>query len=63
MTVVVGGRIKDLGGAGELLVSQTVKDAVVGKPGQFRERGRVALKGVPGEWMLYEVAGVSAQPG
>jgi len=58
MTVVVGGRIKDLGGAGDLLVSQTVKDVIVGGPVQFRERGRVALKGVPGEWMFYEVTGI-----
>jgi len=56
MTVVVGGRIKDLGGAGDLLVSQTVKDVMVGSLVRFQERGRVALKGVPGEWMLYEVA-------
>jgi class 3 adenylate cyclase len=61
MTVVVGGRIKDLGGAGDLLVSQTVKDVMVGGPVQFKERGRVALKGVPGEWSLYEVIGLLSQ--
>lgn len=60
MTVVVGGRIKDLGSAGQLLVSQTVKDVVVGGPIQFREHGRAALKGVPGEWLLFEVLGASS---
>jgi len=35
-----------------------VKDVIVGGPVQLRERGRVALKGVPGEWMFYEVTGV-----
>jgi class 3 adenylate cyclase len=56
MTVVVGGRIKDLGGAGDVLVSQTVKDVMIGGPVQFTERGRVALKGVPGDWMIYSIA-------
>lgn len=57
LTVVVGGRTKDRGGAGDLLVTQTVRDVLIGAPVQFKERGRVALKGVPGEWMLYEVTG------
>jgi len=57
LTVVVGGRIKDLGGAGDLLVSQTVKDAVVGAPLSLTERSHdVSLKGVPGTWTIYAVS-------
>jgi hypothetical protein len=40
-------------------VSSTVKDLVVGSGLRFGERGRVALKGVPGEWQLYVVDGGS----
>jgi class 3 adenylate cyclase len=44
-------------GPGEVLVSGTVKDLVVGSGLRFRERGRTELKGVPGEWQLYAVDG------
>jgi class 3 adenylate cyclase len=40
---------------GEVLVSSTVKDLVAGSGIQFRERGAVELKGIPGEWRLYVV--------
>ena len=55
IAVFVGARIKDLGGAGEILVSQAVKDVMLGSAVEFAERGRTALKGVPGEWLLYRV--------
>jgi class 3 adenylate cyclase len=41
--------------AGEILVSQTVKDLLAGARFEFRERGSHQLKGVPGEWRLYTV--------
>jgi class 3 adenylate cyclase len=53
--VFVGARIKDLGGAGEILVSQAVKDVMLGSTIEFAEHGRVMLKGVPGEWTVYRV--------
>lgn len=56
MTVVLGARIKDLGGAGEILVSQAVRDAMLGSPIPLVEHGRVALKGAPGDWLLYRAA-------
>jgi class 3 adenylate cyclase len=40
-------------GAGEVLVSQTVRDLVAGSGLQFDERGPRALKGVPGVWNLF----------
>ena len=40
---------------GEVLVSRTVKDLVVGLGLRFADRGAHALKGVPGEWRLFVV--------
>jgi class 3 adenylate cyclase len=57
MAVHIGARIAGLAGAGEVLVSSTVKDLVVGSGIEFAERGSAELKGVPGEWRLYAVAG------
>ena len=41
--------------AGEVLVSSTVKDLVVGSGIEFDDRGVHPLKGIPGEWRLYRV--------
>ena len=40
---------------GEVLVSGTVKDLVVGSDIDFSQRGVKPLKGVPGEWPVYSV--------
>ncbi|MBI5878364.1 MAG: adenylate/guanylate cyclase domain-containing protein [Chloroflexi bacterium] len=56
IAVHTGARIGGLAGPGETLISSTVKDLVAGSGIRFEDRGRHALKGVPGEWMLYAVA-------
>jgi class 3 adenylate cyclase len=56
MTVNIGARVSALAGPGEVLVSRTVKDLVVGSGLEFEERGSHELKGVPGDWSLYAVA-------
>ena len=53
MAVHVGARISAHAGAGEVLVSTTVKDLVAGSGLQFEERGVRPLKGVPGDWPLF----------
>jgi len=53
IAVHTGARIGSLAGAGEVLVSSTVKDLVAGSGIEFTERGVHTLKGVPGEWNLY----------
>ena len=53
--VVIGARVGALAGAGEILVSRTVADLVVGSDVRFQKRGSHELKGVPGEWELYAV--------
>jgi class 3 adenylate cyclase len=55
IAVHIGARIAHEAAPGEVLVSSTVKDLVVGSGLRFRERGRTQLKGVPGEWQLYAV--------
>ncbi|MGH2547634.1 MAG: adenylate/guanylate cyclase domain-containing protein, partial [Actinomycetota bacterium] len=56
IAVHIGSRIADLAGAGEVLVSSTVKDLVTGSGIGFDDRGAHTLKGVPGEWRVFAVA-------
>ena len=51
----IGARVAKEAASGEVLVSSTVRDLVAGSGIEFRERGLVELKGVPGEWRLYSV--------
>jgi hypothetical protein len=53
IAVHIGARIAALAGAGEILVSATVKDLVIGSGIAFEDRGIRQLKGVPDEWHLY----------
>ena len=55
LAMTIGARVADLAGAGEVLVSSTVKDLVVGSPLSFDDRGMHNLKGVPDAWHLYAV--------
>jgi class 3 adenylate cyclase len=55
IAVHIGARVGSKAGAGEILVSQTVKDLVVGSGIEFKDRGLHELKGVPGQWRLYSV--------
>jgi class 3 adenylate cyclase len=56
IAVHIGARISALAGPDEVLVSQTVKEAVVGSGIAFEDRGTHELKGVPGQWQVYGVA-------
>jgi len=56
IAVAIGARVSARAAAGEVLVSQTVKDLVAGSGIAFEDRGLAELKGVPGEWRLYSVA-------
>ena len=55
IAVPTGARVAALAQAGEVLVSQTVRDLVAGSEIEFGERGVHKLKGIPGEWRLYAV--------
>ena len=51
----VAARIQGLAGPGNILVSSTVKDIVVGSDACFEDRGQHSLKGMPGEWRLFSL--------
>jgi class 3 adenylate cyclase len=56
IAVHIGARIMACAGPGEVVVSGTVKDLVVGSGIDFEERGERELRGVPGRWRLFAVA-------
>jgi pimeloyl-ACP methyl ester carboxylesterase len=58
IAVHIGARVSARAAAGEVLVSNTVKDLVVGSGIEFEDRGEQELKGVPGSWRLFSVSGV-----
>ncbi|HMD26905.1 MAG TPA: hypothetical protein VKH61_22620, partial [Streptosporangiaceae bacterium] len=55
IAVHIAARILGQAGAGEILVSRTVRDLVVGSGTGFEDRGGVELRGVPGTWQLLAV--------
>ena len=55
LAVHIAARVGALAAPGEVLVSGTVKDLVVGSGIEFSERGEHQLKGVPGTWKLFAV--------
>jgi class 3 adenylate cyclase len=55
IAVHIGARVAASAGPGEVLVSGTVKDLVVGSGIEFVDRGSHVLKGVAGERHLYSV--------
>jgi class 3 adenylate cyclase len=55
IAVHIGARVGDLAAPSEVLVSQTVKDLVVGSGLAFEDAGEHVLKGVPDRWRLYRV--------
>lgn len=62
IAVHIGARIGALAGAGEVLLSGTVRDLVVGSNLEFDDRGEHELKGVPGVWRLYSLHGEGEAP-
>ncbi len=55
LAVHIASRVSALAAAGEVLVTGTVRDLVVGSGIVFDDRGRHNLKGVPDEWQLLAV--------
>lgn len=53
IAVHVGARVAAVANAGQVLVSSTVKNLVVGSGIRFADLGQHPLKGVPGEWHLF----------
>jgi len=57
IAVHIGARISALAEGGEVLVSSTVRELVIGSQLEFADRGAHELKGVPGEWRVYALVG------
>jgi class 3 adenylate cyclase len=60
IAVHIAARVSALAGSGEVLVSRTVKDLVVGSGIEFSDRGTHALKGITDAWQLYAVSAASS---
>jgi class 3 adenylate cyclase len=63
LAVHLGARVGALASPGEILVSRTVADLVVGSGLHFTDRGQHELKGIPGEWTLFAVGETAELPG
>jgi pimeloyl-ACP methyl ester carboxylesterase len=55
LAVHVASRVSELAGPGEVLVSSTVKELVLGSGLEFEDRGVYQLKGLPDEWRICAV--------
>ena len=55
VAVHIAARVGALADPGQVLVSGTVKDLVVGSGIEFRDQGEKELKGVPGIWKIFAV--------
>jgi len=63
IAVHIAARILGQAGTGDILVSRTVRDLVVGSGTGFEDRGSVELRGVPGTWQLLAVDRHGARAG
>ena len=59
IAVNIGARVAAEGSAGDVIVSNTVKDLVRGSRIGFDDRGEHTLKGVADRWALYAVSELS----
>jgi class 3 adenylate cyclase len=57
LAVTIAKRVCDLAGPGQVLLSETVRGHLVSAGITFADRGEHELKGVPGTWRLFSVAG------
>ena len=55
IAVHIAARVQSKAAPGETLVTSTTRDIVTGSGVELTQKGRYALKGVPGRWVLYAV--------
>ena len=55
LAVHIGARISSLAAPGEVLISSTVRDLIVGSDQIVTDRGEHQLKGIPGRWRVFAV--------
>ena len=59
IAVHLAARIMDTAGAGEVVISRTVKDLVAGTGIEFDDAGEHSLKGIGEKWQLFKVRTVT----
>ncbi|MEW9921335.1 adenylate/guanylate cyclase domain-containing protein [Marimonas sp. MJW-29] len=57
LAVNIASRVQSLADPGEILVSQTVREMLMGSGLTLSDRGTHALKGVDGSWTVYSLGG------
>ena len=57
LAMSIGARVAGLAEPGEVLASDTVRQLLAGSEFAFESRGEQSLKGVPGTWSVFAVAG------
>jgi class 3 adenylate cyclase len=57
LAVHIGARVGAAAGPGEILVTRTLTELVIGSGLNFQDRGGRVLKGVPGTWRVFSVVG------
>jgi class 3 adenylate cyclase len=62
LAVHIAERVSAAAAAGEVMVSRTVCDLVAGSGLELRGCGEHELKGVPGKWELFALAGGDSEP-
>jgi pimeloyl-ACP methyl ester carboxylesterase len=55
LAVHIAARVMAEAAPGEILVSSTLRDLIIGTGMHFTDRGKRELRGVPGQWQLYAV--------
>jgi class 3 adenylate cyclase len=58
VTVHIGARVMGCACAGEVLVSRTLRDILIGSRYEFSDHGMHEFKGVPDRWQIYAVGSV-----
>jgi class 3 adenylate cyclase len=56
IAVHLAARVLSTAGPGEVLVSGTVRDLLLGSDVKFEDRGRHQLKGIDGDWQLFALS-------
>ncbi len=56
IAVNIASRVLSQAGNGQVVVTRTVRDLVIGADLEFRPLGLVSLRGVPGQWELFAAA-------
>jgi hypothetical protein len=62
VAVHLGSRIMSVASAGEVMVSSTTRDLIAGSGITLADHGVHGLKGIDGEWHLFEVTAVDGHP-